>query len=186
MKDLALNEAVLAQGAGSVLIGTVSLPIGEAGIEYYHKFKIYGEQKGNTWSIESGMLPDGLTLDTANGVISGTPKNGGGGGFTVKVGNSLHYDTVALTYTIYIPISITTTSLPDGQTGTLYSQLLDAFSGIEYPAWTVVQGSLPDGLALSQTGMISGTPAAAGTFSFTVQADDGVGKTTRDLTISIK
>jgi parvulin-like peptidyl-prolyl isomerase len=187
MKEFALNEAVLAQGSGSVLIATNSLPIGEAGLDYYCKLKVHGEQNGNTWSISGGRLPDGITLDTVNGVISGIPQQGGGGGVTIKVENSLHFNTVDLSYTIYIPISITTTSLPDGQTGTDYSQTLDALSGIQYPAWTVVKGSLPDGLTLVKgTGLIRGTPTAAGSFSFTVQADDGLKQTTQDLTINIK
>ena len=62
-----------------------------------------------------------------------------------------------------------------------------AFSDDGYPyVWTIVKGSLPAGLTLSQ-GYLSGTPTTAGTSSFTVQLSDTAGDPTasRAFTIAI-
>ena len=187
MKDFALNQVVSAQGEGSVLIGTSDLPVGEQGVNYYCKLKVYGYQKGNTWSITEGNLSEGLSLDKSTGVISGIPKFGGGGGVTIKVENTFHYSTQEFSISIHIAVTITTNSLPDAKVGTEYSEILTDYSDVETNTWSIIKGSLPGGLDLDKnTGVISGTPTTAGTFSFTVQIDDGVGKGTQDLTISVQ
>jgi hypothetical protein len=88
-----------------------------------------------------------------------------------------------------MPLTITTTSLPSGALNVPYMATLAASGGLTPYTWSVSSGSLPSGLSLnSSTGAISGTPAAAGTFNFTMQvADSGSpGQTaTRDLSITI-
>ncbi len=70
-------------------------------------------------------------------------------------------------------LSITSTTLAQGQVGIAYSQTLAASGRIAPYAWSIASGTLPAGLALaSATGVISGTPAAAGTSTFTVQVAD--------------
>jgi len=83
----------------------------------------------------------------------------------------------------YAPF-ITTENMPRGEKGKAYSQTLAA-EGDTPIAWTVSSGSLPDGLSLSGSGDISGTPAVVGTFSFTVKATNNVGEGTRELTVAI-
>ncbi len=68
--------------------------------------------------------------------------------------------------------------LPDGTVGVPYSQTLAATGGVSpYKSWTVIAGGLPPGITLTRssgalTGLLSGTPASAGQFAFTVQATD--------------
>src|SRR4030042_571007 len=93
MRVFAINEAVLSQGEGSVLIHTSSLPAGEVGVSYFHQLEAYGNQKGNTWSITKGNLPDGLSLDGSTGVISGIPKFAGVHSLTIQVDSGLPYST---------------------------------------------------------------------------------------------
>jgi len=64
------------------------------------------------------------------------------------------------------------TSLPTGQVNTAYSATLTASGGTPPYSWSVASGSLPAGLSLSAGGIISGTPSASGTSSFTVQVSD--------------
>ena len=67
------------------------------------------------------------------------------------------------------PLSITTTSLSGGSQNVAYTAMLAASGGLTPYSWSIASGALPTGLVLtSGTGVISGTPAAIGTFSFTV------------------
>jgi hypothetical protein len=74
---------------------------------------------------------------------------------------------------LWSPLSITTTALAPGVVGTAYSQTLAASGRVAPYTWSVTAGSLPAGLTLaSASGVISGTPTAAGTATFTVQVAD--------------
>src|SRR5439155_19646227 len=65
-------------------------------------------------------------------------------------------------------LTITTTVLPSGRVGEPFSYQLLASGGTLPLAWALAAGSiLPANLTLSPTGLLSGTPAAAGTFAFT-------------------
>src|ERR1019366_8619516 len=71
------------------------------------------------------------------------------------------------------PLTVTTTSLPNGSTNTAYSQALTAGGGTGNGyTWSIVSGALPAGLSLSANGSISGTPGTAGTSNFTAQVKD--------------
>jgi hypothetical protein len=131
--------------------------------------------------VVSGALPPGLTLSTA-GVISGTPTtvNIPGSTFTVQATDSGSPSQSAprtLTLRVAAPLVITTASLPGAKYGVVYTQTLAASGGISPYVWSLASGSgpLPTGLALNAAGVLSGTPTAVGTFSFTVQVADAGG-----------
>ena len=73
--------------------------------------------------------------------------------------------------TLYVPRmpTITTTTLPLGERGVVYNQTLNAEGTIQI-TWSLYSGSLPPGLTLYSSGLISGTPTLKGEFSFTVRA----------------
>ncbi|MCX6874846.1 MAG: putative Ig domain-containing protein [Verrucomicrobia bacterium] len=146
------------------------LTSGAVGTAYSQTFAATGGTTPYTWAISAGTLPAGLSLSTA-GVLSGTPTAAVVASFTVKVtgANSL-FSTKAFGLTIEEAPTITTPSpLPSGVKGTAYSQTLTATGGTTPYAWTVAAGSLPTGLALSTAGVLSGTPTAGVTASFTVK-----------------
>ncbi|MBQ7168563.1 MAG: putative Ig domain-containing protein, partial [Synergistaceae bacterium] len=81
--------------------------------------------------------------------------------------------------------TITTSSLPDTTKGTAYTATLTA-SGTTPITWSLYAGSLPTGLTLSETGTISGTPSAAGTYTFTVKASNSGGEVLKSYTIIVE
>lgn len=83
------------------------------------------------------------------------------------------------------PPVITTTTLQGGKVGEAYSQTLAA-TGTAPITWSTDSGSLPAGLTLSLSGIISGTPTATGTFTFTVKATNSAGDARKELTIVIQ
>ena len=83
------------------------------------------------------------------------------------------------------PPTITTQTLPGGTIGTAYSQRLSA-QGTTPITWSIDNGNLPAGLSLNaDTGEISGTPAAVGTVTFTVKAENSADSDTKALSITI-
>jgi large repetitive protein len=161
-------------------VTTASVPQGEVTAPYSTTLTESGGTGPNfAWSLAGGSsLPAGLSLSSA-GVISGTP-TGSSSTFQVQVTDSANVTSAAqsLTLTVVAAPSITTAaSLPQGEVGAAYSKSLSASggSGAGY-TWALATGSvLPAGLTLSSAGLISGTPTAAGPFSFTVKVTDGAG-----------
>lgn len=120
-------------------------------------------------------LPPGLSLNTTNGIISGTPLSAGSFDLTGRV-TDVNGAVATTTYTLVIApppaLTISTTTLPDGTTGTLYNASLTVAGGLLPYAFSISAGALPDGLTISNVGSISGTPTKVGTFNFTVSAAD--------------
>ncbi|MEZ0540212.1 putative Ig domain-containing protein [Fibrella arboris] len=71
-------------------------------------------------------------------------------------------------------LSLTTPNLPTGQVGSVYSQTVLASTSALPLTYSITAGSLPAGLNLGNgTGIISGTPTAASTTTFTLLVTDG-------------
>jgi hypothetical protein len=156
-------------------ITTASLPAGMVGVAYSQTLAETGGTTPFTWSVSSGTLPAGLTLSAA-GVLSGTPTTAGTSSFTIKVTDAVGAaSTKAFSLTINAALSITTASLPSGTVGVAYSQTLAGTGGTTPYTWSISAGTLPAGLTLSAAGVLSGTPTAAGTSSFTIKVTDAVG-----------
>jgi chitodextrinase len=171
-----------------LVITTTSLSDGEPGIPYNETLAATGGLAPYSWGIINGTLPNGLSLNSGTGDITGTPTTAGTSNFTVEVTDAgLRMDTEFLSISVYDPLVITTTSLPDGETGTLYSQTLNASGGKTPFTWSIVSGTIPDGLTLDgATGTISGTPTTVGTSVFIVEVTDAGSRTdTESLSISV-
>ena len=96
--------------------------------------------------------------------------------------------TATIRVKLFVPDSaptITVKSLPNGTVGTAYSQRLTA-QGTTPITWSIDSGNLPADLRLNAgTGEISGTPAAVGTVTFTVKAENSADSDTKALSITI-
>lgn len=139
-----------------------------------------------TWQLVAGALPGGISLNSTTGTLAGTPIAPGSFQFTVQVTDS-RSQTAQKTLTLIVsdpaappvpPVEISTSNLPGATQGVGFAQQLSATGGKPPYTWTVTAGALPGGLTLaSATGIISGTPAAAGSFAFTVTATDSESRT---------
>ncbi|HSF69522.1 MAG TPA: Ig domain-containing protein, partial [Nitrospira sp.] len=177
---------------GSLTITTSSLPEGTVNQPYSASLTGAGGTPPYTWSV-APALPANLSLDAASGTITGTPTPQGTTTHTFSLRDtSIPAQTVQQTLNLTIAppaaaLTITTTSLPDGTVGQAYSRPVQATGGTGAFTWTISAGSLPQNLNLNpSTGVISGTPTAAGTSSFTVRVRDAGGQSdTQALSITI-
>ncbi len=85
------------------------------------------------------------------------------------------------------PLTILTSTLPNGTVGSAYSYTLAASGGVLPYTWSILSGALPAGLTLTaSSGLISGTPTAAGTSSLTFNVTDSVpSSASRTLALTI-
>jgi len=159
---------------------------------------------GKPLTLTGVVIPNNAT----NKTITWSVQNAGGTGANITGGNSLNTTaagTVIITARIVngtavgndytknfniavnvtdTPPTITTTSLPNGRAGAFYSQMLSA-TGTTPIIWIIDRGGLPDGLNLSNAGVIHGIPTTAGTFDFLVKAVNTAGNDVRWFSITI-
>lgn len=175
---------LLALGAPKLHITPAPLPAATVGVAYSQSLAATGGAPPYHWSVIAGALPGGLTLQSS-GSITGTPSSAGMGAFTVLVADSgADSDVEVLTLTVNAALQITTSSLPPGTVGVAYSQPLAATGGAGTYTWSIANGSLPPGLALSGAA-ISGTPSTVGQFSFIVRVTDGTTSAQQQFSITI-
>ena len=173
------DNQVVAQSASISVVGDPVLafpapPAGEVGAAYSDQLSASGGTGTYTWTT-SGTLPGGLAVGTSTGLLSGTPTSAGTFNFTVTVTDSAGEPaTQATSVTVVAGPSLGFASPPAGEVGVAYSDQLTQAGGTGPFTWAVSAGSLPAGLSLSaSTGLISGTPTAAVSASFTIGLTDG-------------
>lgn len=156
------------------------LPSNIVGQPYNYQIKITGGQTPTTFSLASGSLPQGLNIN-ASGFISGTPTTAGTSNFTISATDSCpggaQTDQANFSLTVNFPpctpLNISSPSvLPSGTKGQSYNYQTQATGGQSPITFSLASGSLPMGLNLNISGLISGTPTATGTFNFTIRAID--------------
>ncbi|MBI5181119.1 MAG: PQQ-dependent sugar dehydrogenase [Nitrospirae bacterium] len=176
---------------------TTSLLNGTVGASYNQTIQATGGVQPYTWSITNGLLPNGLTLNSSTGNISGTPTAQGTFTFTIQVAdanNQINSRQFSLTINPQ-PASLTiiTSSLPSGTIGYAYNATLQATGQntvLPY-TWSLQSGALPAGLTVSNSGndgVISGTPTESGAFNITIRVRDNANpqnSATRNFTLSI-
>jgi hypothetical protein len=159
-------------GCQTVSFSTTSLPTGTAGSSYSQPLAV--TPSGTyTFSLVTGNLPNGLSLNATSGVISGVATVTGAYSFTVKAQTATGCSgTQAYSLAITCPgVALTPATLPSGTAGTAYSQTIAASPAGSAYSFAVTSGTLPTGLTLNATtGSLSGTPSAKGSFAFTITA----------------
>lgn len=147
-----------------------------------------------TFALASGSsLPDGLSL-SADGEISGTPTEPGVHSFAVEATDgkrtvqrsfALRVNTTPQWTTAAGAISASYSVDQDGGTFQFVAADPDVTDGKQTLTYTLTDGALPDGLDLSETGALSGTPTEAGTFNFDVTVSDGIVSVSRSFSLTV-
>ena len=163
---------------GKLHITTASLPSATIGVAYDRTIASFGGVNPISWSILSGNLPAGLSLNASTGAVSGTPTAFETANFTVQVRDARGTpDTDSRPFSITVQpqtLRVTTASLPDGKVGAAYWRALASSGGKSPFTWSISAGSLPAGISLvASTGVIRGTPTVYGASNFTVKISDG-------------
>jgi hypothetical protein len=185
------NSSTTTTSTGPLTTNITGLANGTVGTPYYVTFTESGGTAPYTWSQTSGgAMPGGLTF-TSQGILTGTPTSAGNFGpyvFTVtdSTGNTASTGSLSLTINA-LTLAVTTSALPGGTVGTAYSFSLAASGGSLPYTWSETSGgSLPPGLALSNAGVISGTPTTAGTYGpYVFTVTDANSKTAASTGLSI-
>jgi hypothetical protein len=136
-----------------------------------------------TWSVNAGSLPPGITLTSA-GVLKGTPTAAGSYPFSVNVVDANNgIATTSITLLVAASLSLSFPAPPSGTVGIAYTDTLTATGGTTPYSWSVSAGTLPAGITLNaSTGVLAGTPSAAGTSSFTIKVTDASSQTATEPT----
>ncbi len=134
---------------------------------------------------ESGALPEGVTFDSATGVLSGTPTQDGVYPITFTASNGVGSDAVqSFTLTVDSAPAITSGSSVTFVEGTVDSFTVTA-SGT--PAPTLGEsGTLPEGVTFdAATGVLSGTPTQDGVYPISFTASNGIGFSVQSFTLTV-
>ncbi|MEU2611210.1 Ig domain-containing protein [Micromonospora sp. NPDC007271] len=150
-----------------------------------HTFKASGGTGPYAASLRAGALPPGMALASA-GTLSGTPTTTGSYSFGIRLTDAHgFYAEQDVTVVIAKPAAtITSGAPPKGTVGEAYSFRFTA-AGDSNIKFSVADGDLPDGLNLGPDGVLSGTPEAEGSFTFTVKAAGTATSATAEVTIVI-
>ena len=159
------------------VITSTAAPNGTPNIAYTHQFT--ANQAVTAWST-SPEPPAAWLLLNATGFLSGNPMpaNAGPVNFTVSATTANGTATQVVAFNVIAPAVPAFTSGAPTSPGTVGSPYSFSFaaSGSPAPAFALVTAnSQPTGLSLSSAGVLSGTPGAAGTYMFAVQASNSAG-----------
>ncbi len=181
-------------GGPTLTLTPATIPAAAAASLYNVTFSAGGGTAPYSYSLVAGVLPSGISLNTATGVLSGTTVQAGNFSITVRATDSTTGTgapfSVQSAYTLVVSapiIALTPATVPVGTVAASYSATISAGGGVAPYAYSITSGALPAGLSLNgATGALSGTPTAAGSFNFSVKATDANSFTgTQAYTVSI-
>lgn len=186
--DVAILLNNCTASVATITVTPASLNIGIIGQPLTQIFTASGGMGPYTFSLASGSLPKGVTLQP-DGTLTGIPEETGTFTFTVKaIDKNGCMGTVTIQWRVDCPaITIAPTTLPAGTAGASYTPVqLVASGGTAAYTFAVTSGLLPMGVQLSSSGQLIGTPMQSGPFTFTVTVTDKFGCTgLRQYTLTI-
>jgi hypothetical protein len=130
-----------------------------------------------TWSIISGALPAGITLNASSGLISGTPTVTGDFTFKVQVSDGSRTDSETYNLTVVEPLKLANIHA-SAEVGLPFALGPTATGGRAGYTWSL-EGTLPAGLVFDPaTGALSGKPQAPGSYPLKLTVRDALALST--------
>jgi hypothetical protein len=174
---------------GLVITTAPLLAPATVGLQYGQALAAAGGRPPYVWSISSGGLPAGVTLNTATGALGGMPSAAGSFQFTVDASDSLARQ-ASKQFSLPVAAAVVISSAPElpvATAGASYSQALAAIGGTPPYVWSIAAGGLPAGLSFDAgTATISGVPTLGGSFTFAAQVmDNNSVTTTKQFTLAV-
>jgi mannan endo-1,4-beta-mannosidase len=160
-------------GGGSLSIASPgALPDATSGGGYFYQLQASGGTPPYLWSLNSHSGATNWAV-TPGGWIEGAPTTNESDSLLITVSDSASHSVQgSFAVTVNSNLAVMNQnfvkggiSLPSARAGAAYSHTLQAAGGSSPYSWSIASGSLPAGLTLSSSGVISGTPGAAGSFS---------------------
>lgn len=167
------EKVFILETVSPLMFTTTTLNDGIVGHDYEQILNATGGYGGYSWSVYSGVLPAGLSLNSSTGIISGVPTCSTYGVIVLSASD----EDGRITYQDYIieiadPLHILTTTMPNGLVDASYSEAIRLHGGIP-PFTFTYTGQLPSGLTLdTDTGIIYGTPDIAGYTNVSITVED--------------
>jgi len=160
---------VSAAGAITVTVSPTAVTVTSSGTQQFTALVTNTSNVGVTWSASPGTIgSSGLYQAPAVSVNTTATVTATSSADSTKSGNA----SLTITPALAPPLAVATTSLPGGTAGTAYSATLNATGGTTPYTWSLASGTLPAGMSLQGSGLLSGTTNQTGQFSFTVQVTD--------------
>lgn len=195
--SVTITAANSAGNDARTLVITITVPVqppvitslltasGTAGLPFIYEI----EATNSPTSYAATGLPNGISVDTSTGVISGVPTGPGSFSSSITATNSAGFDTRNLIITIASPPPppqnppvINSPTTAQALVGSPFAYIITATNNPTSFGAT----SLPAGLTLnSATGVITGTPTQAGLATVTISATNMAGTGSRNLGINV-
>jgi hypothetical protein len=157
-----------------------------------------GGSGGYSWSVVSGSLPPGLALRTdvppffsagatagLIGVATAPPSSPTTYNFTLKVTSNGQATTMASSMTISSLTAMDLYTLPDAFVNAAYTYTLTPLNNVGAVTWTLNNGTLPPGVQLSSTGVLTGPATTSGSYNWNVEITDGVSTVFRGFQLNV-
>jgi hypothetical protein len=150
-------------------------PVAEVGLVYHYEIGTHAGCLPHRLILGPGELPPGLKLTQLNdhtGLVSGVATDPGIFSAWIYLKDCDNRSAESLfRFEVWVRRwGITTTSLTPATAGSPYTFTFEGKGVPSEVTWQITSGALPAGLTLSKEGIISGTPTAAGSATFTVKA----------------
>lgn len=164
--------------SATITITPGALPDALVGAAYEQPLAASGGTGPYSFSVASGTLPPGMSLD-GDGIIDGTPEAPGSYAFVAAATDAFGQSgEQAYTLVVAAPVIVLSpATLADATLGVDYHATFSASGGNAPYTFEVTDGALPPGLFLASDGALTGAPTAAGAHDFTVTATDNYDQT---------
>lgn len=131
-----------------------------------------------TWSVISGSLPAGISLNASSGLLSGTPTAKGDYSFKIQASDGGRSDAQTYSLSVVDPLKLTVATSAGAEVGLPFELKPTVTGGKPGYTWSITGGTLPEGINLDPaTGTLSGKPTTPGTYPIKLTAKDTLGLT---------